>query len=216
MAIARMCASAVPLCFYSPMSIYKKVRAVERLFKELQQATDAFRSQSQLSCKSGCGKCCFKSDIEASILEFLPFAYHIYKSGHAFEWLAKLKASSSSTCEILNPFLTGIGQCGNYPHRGLICRLFGFSARRNKYGKAELVTCDIIKSEQGNAYQQTKELLSREEMQVPMMHHYYSRMAGIDPVLTSTFYPINTAIQKAIEEVLQHYAYSGDKWPKSA
>jgi uncharacterized protein len=204
------------LHFNSFMSIYRKVRSVEKIFSDLQQETDAFRAKSQLSCKLSCGKCCFKADIEATILEFLPYAYHLYKNGLALEWHHKLQEENSSICVILNPFSTGIGQCASYPYRGLICRLFGFSARRNKYGKAELVTCDIIKTEQADAYQNTRILIEEEAIQIPIMHQYYSRMASIDSDLTREFYPINTAIKKAIEEVLHYYAYRPARFPKSA
>jgi len=39
------------------------------------------------------------------------------------------------------------------------------------------------------------------------MSEYYMRMHAIDPDLSRDFYPINQAIRKAIEAVLQYYAY---------
>jgi uncharacterized protein len=198
------------------MSIYRKVKSVEKVFSKLQQETDDFRKNSQLACKSGCGKCCFKADIEATILEFLPFAYHLYKSGLAIDWQQKLSVESSDICVILNPFLNGQGQCSSYPYRGLICRLFGFSARRNKYGTTELVTCNIIKTEQEVAYNKALASVSKQEMQIPMIHQYYTRLNSIDANLTRDFYPINTAIKKAIEEVLHYYAYRPGTYFKSA
>lgn len=198
------------------MSIYRKVRAVERVFNDLQKATASFQSSSGLACKPGCGKCCFKPDIEATILEFLPFAYHLHKTDKALEWLEKFREHQSDICFILNPFTNNIGQCSEYQHRGLICRLFGFSGRRNKYGKAELVTCTIIKTEQSENYERVKSGLEKSKVQMPMMNSYYSRLSGIDHELTRQFYPINVAIRKAIEEVLHYYAYRPRKTAKSA
>jgi len=183
----------------------EKVQAVEEVFRKLDQEIAAFQSWSTLHCKSGCGKCCFKPDIEATALEFLPFAHYLYEKDLAFEWLNNLK-SASSHCLILNPTQGGVGLCSEYPYRGLICRLFGFSARTNKYGKKEVVTCQIIKTEQADAYQTAKEKVENNGT-VPIMSQYYMQLHAIDPELARDFYPVNEAIKRAIETVLHYYAY---------
>ena len=188
------------------MSIEEKVSKVEQVFHHLDQAIAKFQSGSTLHCKFGCGKCCFKPDIEATILEFLPFAFHLYQQGQAEAWYERLKINTSPVCLILNPTQGGTGLCSEYPHRGLICRLFGYSARTNKYGRHELVTCQIIKSEQTSAYENTEQKIEEGE-EVPVMSDYYMRLHGIDAELTREFYPINQAIQKAVETVLHYYAY---------
>ncbi len=188
------------------MSIEEKVREVEQVFHHLDQAIAKFQSGSSLHCKFGCGKCCFKPDIEATILEFLPFALHLYQQGQAETWYERLKINTSPVCLILNPTQGGAGLCSEYPHRGLICRLFGYSARTNKYGRHELVTCQIIKTEQTSAYENTEQKIEAGE-EVPVMSDYYMRLHGIDAELTREFYPINQAIQKAVETVLHYYAY---------
>jgi Fe-S-cluster containining protein len=184
----------------------EKIRAVEEVFKKLDEEIAAFQSWSSLHCKFGCGKCCFKPDIEATILEFLPFAYHLYKNDLAFEWLEKLKTTDSSLCLILNPTQNGAGLCSEYPHRGLICRLFGYSARTNKYGKPELVTCQIIKTEQEGAYQQTTSKID-EAPALPIMSQYYMQLHAIDFELTREFFPINEAMRRSIETILHYFAY---------
>ena len=188
------------------MGIEDKVTAVERLFENLDIQISKFQAGSTLHCKFGCGKCCFKADIEATVLEFLPFAFYLYKQGKADEWYEKLKSTDSSICLILNSMQGGAGLCSEYHHRGLICRLFGYSARTNKYGKHELVTCQIIKTEQSAAYEQA-EVKIEAGGPVPVMTDYYMQLSGIDPDLTKDFYPINLAIQKAVETVLHYYAY---------
>ena len=188
------------------MDLPEKVRAVEEVFQKLDDAIVKFQTTSTLHCKSGCGRCCFKADIEATTLEFLPFANYLYQQGKTEEWLEKLAESDSSICLILNPSQAGAGLCSEYPHRGLICRLFGYSARTNKYGRHELVTCQIIKTEQAMAYQSAEREVG-EGAEVPVMSEYYMQMHGIDMDLARDFYPINQAIQKAIETVRHFYAY---------
>jgi len=189
------------------MTLEEKVLAVEEVFEALDREIAGLQAWSTLHCKFGCGKCCFKPDIEATPLEFLPFAYHLYKNGQAMEWFDRLRSDTSTICLILNPTQSGAGLCTEYNHRGLICRLFGFSARTSKYGKKELVTCEIIKTEQWEKYSEATQKIEAEDATVPLMHNYYMQLHGIDPDLTQTFYPINEAIKRALETVLAYYAY---------
>ena len=188
------------------MRLPEKVLAVEKIFVDLDQEIAKFQSDSSLHCKWGCGKCCFKPDVEATILEFLPFALYLYQQDNAERWLAQLKDSDSTICMILNPTQAGAGLCSQYPHRGLICRLFGYSARMNKYGKPELVTCQIIKTEQSDACRSAEKRID-EGGPVPVMSHYYMQLHAIDADLSRDFFPINEAIQRAIETVLHYYTY---------
>lgn len=189
------------------MSLEEKIAATEGVFKKLDDEIASFQSQSGLHCQWGCGKCCFKADIEATVLEFLPFANHLYKNDLAFVWYEKLKASDAPICLILNPTQHGAGLCSEYAYRGLICRLFGYSARTNKYGKHELVTCQIIKSEQATAYAHAIQQIEAETMTLPVMSQYYMQLHAIDFELTREFFPINEAMRRAIELILHHYAY---------
>lgn len=188
------------------MQLEEKVEAVKQVFENLDQRIKNFQSATTLHCKFGCGKCCFKPDIEATVLEFLPFAHHLYHQGKAEQWLDKINQSDSSICLILNPTQSGAGLCTEYPHRGMICRLFGYSARTNKYGKKELVTCQIIKTEQTAAYNEAV-LKIEDGTDVPVMNQFYMQLHAIDFELTQTFYPINEAIRRALETVLQYYSY---------
>jgi len=188
------------------MELPEKISAVENVFTNLDEAIASFQATSGLHCKWGCGKCCFKADIEATILEFLPFANYLYQNDLAFEWLDKLKESHSPICLILNPTQDGAGLCSTYKHRGLICRLFGYSARTNKYGKAELVTCQIIKTEQADNVLKVDQFLE-DGGTIPIMNQYYMQLHSIDFELTREFFPINEAIKRAIEVILHYHAY---------
>lgn len=183
-----------------------KVKEVEGVLSALDSEIARFQGWSGLHCKYGCGKCCFKPDIEATILEFLPFAYSVYKRGEADVWLEKLESRPAGVCVILDPGQLGTGLCTQYEHRGLICRLFGYSARTNKYNQKELVTCQVIKTEQAAGYAETVTKITAGE-NVPVMNDFYMRLHAIDAELTREFFPINTAIRKAIETVLHYFAY---------
>jgi uncharacterized protein len=191
---------------FATVDLLAKIKAVEVAFENLDKEIAAFQSWSELGCRIGCGKCCFKSDIEATILEFLPFAQHLYERNEAFSWLEKLETIDSPLCSILDPGQGGVGLCSEYKHRGLICRLFGFSARTNKYSKKELVTCQVIKEDQAASYGLAVEKIERGS-EVPVLSQHYMRLHAIDFELTHEFLPINQAIKKAIEVILHYHAY---------
>ena len=52
------------------MSIQEKIEAVMTVYRELDHEIKSFQQWSGLGCPAGCGKCCYKSDLEATTLEF--------------------------------------------------------------------------------------------------------------------------------------------------
>ena len=111
------------------MSIERRVVLVEKLFHQLEQETTKFTQTTGIGCVSGCGKCCTSPHVEASPLEFLPWAFHLFLNGEAEKMLASLNENQSATCIIYKALsISGKGSCSNYKYRGLICRLFGFAA----------------------------------------------------------------------------------------
>ncbi len=191
------------------MSIIQKVKQVNTLYAQLDSDINSFRKQSGIYCFSGCGKCCTKSDIEASPLEFLPLAFDWFKQGKAEEMLSLVQNETSLTCILYKPISTvdqAKGSCGHYPFRGLICRLFGYGAGRDKYGELRLITCKLIKEQQVENYNEAIAMLKRNEP-VPIFSDYYQKLMQIDFRLANQILPINEAIEIAIEVVLQYYAY---------
>lgn len=191
------------------MSIVRKVRAVERLYDRLGAEIADFQSQTGVHCIAGCGKCCTKPDIDASPLEFLPLAFHWFMNHQAEEMLDKLNSNQSPICTIYSPLsienITN-GSCGIYKYRGLICRLFGYGASRDKFGEYKLVTCRIIKEQQVANYEAAVQMLQRHEY-VPVFADYYKKLMQIDFHLGNQILPINEAIKEALETVLSYYAY---------
>lgn len=185
----------------------EKIKAIEQVFDELDKELSAFQSNTKLHCIAGCGACCKKPDIEATALEFLPYAYYLYQKGQAENILEQLENNPQNICIIFRSFETvNGGTCTEYKYRGLICRLFGFSARVDKHGKPELATCKIIKESQADNYSNSVKLIEQ-GLEIPIMRDYYFRLRSVDANLSDKFYPINKAIKEAIEKVLLYYAY---------
>ncbi len=189
------------------MSIERRVQLVENLFYQLEQESAQFEQSSGISCVSGCGKCCTYPDIEASPLEFLPWAFHLFLNGEAEKTLIVLNKTHSSTCLIYKPLsIIDQGRCSSYKYRGLICRLFGFAANTDKYGNLRLATCNIIKEGQTENYNSTAEAITK-GLHVPVFTEYYMQLNQIDFHLGNIILPVNKALKMALEEVLQYYAY---------
>ncbi|MDQ3536000.1 MAG: YkgJ family cysteine cluster protein [Bacteroidota bacterium] len=191
------------------MSIKDKVHQIESVFEALDQEISRFQQETGLGCISGCGACCKKPDIEATVLEFLPLAYHLFKTGKDIDVLEKLeKINNAPPCTFFSTLLPSYqsGLCTIYLHRGLICRLFGFSATKDKEGRPVLATCKIIKTELSEKYKTAVQSIEEGGF-VPIMNQYYMKLLAIDLDLGNRFYPINEAIRIAIEKVSLSCAY---------
>ena len=183
------------------MYLTKKIKAVEKAFRQLGAHISRFKKESNLNCVANCGACCSKPDIEATVMEFLPAAYFLYLTGEYNVVLNTIAAKQDNACIFYMPFARG-GYCSNYQYRGLVCRLFGFSVSTDKQGAPVLVTCKPIKS--STDINKIKHTLRH----APEMSAYYLKLFGIDPKLTTHYFPINQAIKKALDMVLMHFQYT--------
>ncbi len=189
------------------MSIERRVELVETLFDQLDKESAQFKESSGIGCDSGCGQCCTSPEIEASPLEFLPWAFHLFLNGEAEKMLVKIAEADGSTCVIYKPLsIHNQGRCSDYKYRGLICRLFGFAANKDKYGNLRLVTCKIIKEGQLASFNITNDSIKK-GLKVPIFTEYYMQLYQIDFKLGNLILPVNKALKMALEEVLQYYAY---------
>jgi Fe-S-cluster containining protein len=191
------------------MNLSEKSKAVEEIFQELEQESRQFHEQAGMGCLTGCGFCCANPEVPASPLEFLPLAFDLYEKGIADDIANQLaNQENPGICVVYrsNPTDVTKGFCGNYSKRGLICRLFGASARKNnKTGLKELITCKILKAEKAAEFQSVTARINS-DMQIPLAPAFYTRIKDIDEALTNQ-YPVNQAILMALELVLRYKFY---------
>lgn len=191
------------------MNLFQKSQAVKEVFQELEEEARKFHQEGGMGCISGCGFCCANPNVPASPLEFLPLAFDLYEKGVADDIANQLAmADQPGICVVYrsNSEDNSKGFCGNYANRGLICRLFGASARRNsKTSKKELITCKILKAEKKDSYLAVSQRINA-DMEIPMAPSYYVRLGDIDEHLNQQ-YPVNQAILMALELVLRYKFY---------
>ena len=164
-----------------------------------------------MGCISGCGFCCANPEVPATALEFLPLAFDLQEKGLAEDIAAQLAADKSKgLCVVYRAQAEDQtkGFCGNYEKRGLICRVFGASARKNnKTNQKELITCKLLKAERPENFQLVTERIN-DDLEIPLAPAYYTRLKDVDEAL-SVLHPINEAILMALELVLRDAYYQG-------
>jgi Fe-S-cluster containining protein len=143
------------------------------------------------------------SEIETTATEFLPLAVYLWSMGLGEDTLQRTRSNPSKAVCVFykpDPMIKGHGHCGIYDYRPGICRLFGFSARRDKYGKSDLVTCKVIKESQPKACKRTQTQLQK-GMEAPLMTELGLLVYAIDPLHGRELLPINQAIGLSLEKV---------------
>ena len=190
------------------MQLYRKVKAVEKIFRALGRDIEKFQRTTGFHCIEGCGVCCMKSGVEASPLEFLPLAYRLFQERRAMEVFEILSRDDVEDICIFFDRLWDAskpGRCLEHPRRGLICRLFGFSGTVDRNGMSRFSTCRPLKELQPDGYLETNRRVV-EGLPIPRGEYYYMMLKAVDPDLMR-YYPINTAIKKSLETVLGYYSY---------
>lgn len=138
-----------------------KIRKVEKVFKQLDKETEKFGKQSGLKCLTNCNLCCLKKGLEANVLEFLPLAYYLVKNNLHNAALDLLDTNPEHCISLAKTQVPGqTAGCSIYDHRGLICRLFGFSGVRDKNARLSVYTCTYMKAEFSTEYKATMERIN--------------------------------------------------------
>jgi Fe-S-cluster containining protein len=178
---------------------------VIRIYQEIDQKTARLQVTFGLFCPSLCNACCDSREVEATILETLPLAEEIYQRKEqevVLDALEERRKQADFRCVLYlaNPGVRETGSCSYYEFRPLVCRLFGFAARRNKFGNLELSTCKIIKQRTPNAVHRAEAGIS-EVLDVPVYQDSFMRIASMDSGIGYRRLPINLALKEALERL---------------
>ena len=174
-----------------------------QLLKDTSRQTGVFAKATGLHCKTGCGKCCENPEVETTVTEAMPLAAHLWEKGRAEEILEIIEArSAKGVCVFYrpDPLVPGNGRCAVYEQRPGICRLFGFSAKKDKHGRPVLVTCTVIKEKFPNDYHRACDHIAKGQP-VPILSDHTIRVFSLDPSAGMQLLPINAAVRMALERV---------------
>ncbi|EFK12360.1 conserved hypothetical protein [delta proteobacterium NaphS2] len=181
------------------------------LYGELDRQVAVFSAASGLHCPQGCGDCCRSEKVEATVLEMLPLAFHLFRTSQAELLVKRLeKDPEVKQCLLYRAdfCLQGMWGCSQYLHRGLVCRLFGFAGNRDRTGKPQLARCRVMKSVEGPVVE--------EHLPVGMMPLFSEagmRITTLNPTLGTDRLPINRAILYSLYKVgiyldMKHMKYA--------
>lgn len=175
------------------------------IYQEIDQKTARLQVAFGLRCPSLCGACCDNPDVEATVLEILPLADEIYRRNEEESVLLVLEEKSNQgdfRCVLYraNPGFQKSGRCSYYEFRPLICRLFGFAFRRNKFGNLELSTCKVIKERTPEAVHRAEIGIS-EGLDVPVYQESFMRIASMHSGIGYRRFPINLALKEGLERL---------------
>jgi Fe-S-cluster containining protein len=174
-------------------------------YKRLDKTIARFQAATGINCPDGCGICCMEWWVETSILEVLPLALEIYSRRQEEEVLISIQEKEKDQdfrCVLLlsEPPRDMKGSCGYYNFRPLLCRLFGFASRKNKFNKPEFSPCRIIKSADPDGVKRAEKAVS-EGMKTPVYQEAFMRIASINPGMGFRILPINQALKGALEHL---------------
>ncbi len=165
--------------------------------------------ETGLNCLPTCRKCCTtpSTNIEVSIFEMLPLSIRLWQFGEAERWLEKVNSSDENhPCILLERDISvkPEGGCRFYSYRPLLCRMFGFSSKRDKNGKPSFSSCKLVKNI-NPAIENTVNKYIMDGKDIPVYSDFSLIVAGLNPYLTEEKYPVNSAFKKALE-------YIGYRW----
>ncbi len=182
-----------------------EIQPLIELYQELDSKIEKFKRETGLDCIRGCGECCAieSRKVEVSMAELIPLSLHLWETGEAEGYLKKMEQmDEGGPCVFYKkgPRVKEEGGCSIYPWRPLVCRLFGFSAVKNKYGQPVAVLCSVLKKRNPEVVREI-DLKIQRGLEIPINPYYAKRVTLLYPTYGKERLPINEAVKKAIERV---------------
>lgn len=181
---------------------------VLELYAQIDDRIDAFAQAQGLRCPPGCGRCCHSPAVEATILEVLPIAWHLFDNGIAEQLHEDLGAAERDSLPCLlfqkDERIEGNGRCSQYAHRPFLCRMFGFSSRYDKSGQAVPVLCKVHRAGLPEIGLLPAVIDPDAVQTMPNYRDLHYQLYSMEPGLQNQRYPINEAIRRAIEYLHFH------------
>ncbi len=187
-----------------PFKERRSVWELLNLFQETSRHSQRFQNKTNLKCLSGCGRCCENPQIETTVFEMMPAAtFLLNKNQTEMYWELAQNRDFQGECVFYqrDPVHQGKGRCRIYPFRPLICRLFGFSVKKNKHGERQIVTCPTIKSSYAVELKNSEKVIQDNPLVTSDINNVLMKAYGLNPQLGKQMFPINEALRQAIERV---------------
>jgi Fe-S-cluster containining protein len=162
-----------------------------------------FQEKSNLPCPTGCGKCCFKSDIYCTPIELLPMALDLLERKIAKEMYEKCLEHSADHClfMLVSDREKGLGKCTEYIYRPLVCRTFGVAGKHDKNNKVAFSVCTTLREKHPESYDQLINSDLKNE-KIPFINNSKNKLFSFDPSFMEKELPINQALAVILNKVI--------------
>ena len=186
---------------------------VLKKFQEIDVDTMRLQIEFGLYCPQHCGLCCESTKVEASVLEMLPVAESLFANRQGEEILLKAQTSGrESICVFFEKarLPNGFGGCVIYPLRPSICRLFCYSAVRDKNGRSIYAPCRLFNT----IAKERVEMVQQEVdngFKILSISEASQAVANLDLYLGTKRLPINAALTSALSRVGLALSLNGEE-----
>lgn len=187
-------------------------RVLEK-FQEIDVETARLQIEFGLYCPHHCGLCCESTKVEASVLEMLPIAESLFARQLGAEILLKAQTSGrDSICVFFEKarLSHGLGGCSIYPLRPSICRLFCYSAVRDKNGRSIYAPCRPLKTDAKERVEMVQHGVDN-GFKILSISEASQTVANLDLYLGTERLPINAALASALSRVGLALSLSGEE-----
>ncbi len=174
---------------------------VRDLYLQADNAVDVYQLASGLACVSGCTNCCYSEKVEATVLEMIPAAFHLFNTNQAELLIKRLHQDESlQRCIFFRPDLCRpeTGGCSQYSERALVCRLFGFAGSVDRNGQERLARCRHM------------EMSPKDDSigLMPLFQTFGMALTALHPGFGTIRKPINRALYEALVKIGLYLEYS--------
>lgn len=216
------------------IKLFENLILLKEIYQNWENYFKNIREKFNLNCPDFCNQCCDTDikNIQSTIFEMLPAAILIFEE--IFENQNNYKNFFKKNFENINLFLfeknTNLNPnlnnslerfpdlerclfynktennwgCSIYEIRPSICRLFGFSFKKDKNDKLIFSPCKVLKEKNSNKYLLSKNTI---EKKYPIYDTFYQNILNLSPNLTNKLFNINIAFLKAFEIVYLKFNY---------
>jgi len=180
----------------------EQVAVISEIYREMDVLGLRFQNATGLRCLPGCGACCDTEEVEATVVEVIPLCWQILMNRAEEKYLsaiAEMEEHGTERCVIYDRALIPEqpGCCTLYDYRPLVCRLFGFAARRDKKGGLEFVACRWLNDATPEAVKRAQIGIAS-GLVIAVYQDAFMRVASVNPALGFRRLPINRAIKEAL------------------
>lgn len=187
----------IPSFINSWLGLFPSLKSLHQIYESLDSEIENWTKQSKIQCPQGCGTCCTNFEPRVSSIEALYLAtFYMDKHPDHLELINSL--SEVPPCFFYDPSPeSSKGHCMVYEGRPLVCRLFGFSATRDKHQSLVFRLCKVISTTEDRIYSE-ETMMQKFNALPPEMNRFSSQIDSLNTGSQLETQPLKQAVEKSL------------------